>query len=81
MLKQRIAGRQGHLSNRHSAEMIAEIASDSLKLVYLCHLSLECNSPELALKEVQKALAKRAFRNIQVKLTFPAEISEIWSDE
>ena len=80
VLKQRIAGRQGHLSNAHAAQMIAEIATNSLQCVYLCHLSRDCNRPELALKEVKKALEKRDFESIQVKLTFPGEISEIWSD-
>lgn len=81
VLKQRIAGRQGHLSNRHAAEMLAEIAADGLSHVFLCHLSRDCNRPELALKEINKALAQRALQHIQVKLTYPGQISEIWTDE
>lgn len=81
VLKQRIAGRQGHLSNAHAAEMVAEIASPSLRQVFLCHISQDCNRPELALKEVKNSLAKRGIRDIQVKLTFANQISEIWSDE
>jgi len=81
VLKQRIAGRQGHLSNIHAAEMIAEIASPALKIVYLCHLSLDCNRPELALKEVKRALDKGGFKHVQVKLTSAEKISEIWTDE
>jgi len=81
VLKQRIAGRQGHLSNAHAAQMIAEIASPVLARVFLCHLSLECNRPELALKEVKKALDKAGCGDIQVNLTFAGQISEIWTDE
>ncbi|MDO9541322.1 MAG: MBL fold metallo-hydrolase [Kiritimatiellia bacterium] len=81
VLKQRIAGRQGHLSNAHAAQMIAEIASPALAHVFLCHLSLDCNRPELALKEVKKALDKVGYKDVQVKLTFAGQISEIWSDE
>lgn len=81
ILKQRITGRQGHLSNRHAAELIAEIASPSLAHVFLCHLSLDCNRPELALKEVKRLLEAHSFRQIKVHLTFPKKISEIWTDE
>lgn len=81
VLKQRIAGRQGHLSNVHAAQMIVAIASPALRQVFLCHISQECNRPELALKEVKNAVAKRGFKDIQVKLTFANQISEIWTDE
>lgn len=81
VLKQRIAGRQGHMSNAHAAQMVAEIASPSLAQVFLCHLSQDCNRPELALKEVKNAIAKRGIKDIRVKLTFADQISEIWSDE
>lgn len=81
VLKQRIAGRRGHLSNAHAAQMIADIASPALAHIFLCHLSLDCNRPELALKEVNKALNKAGHKNIQVKLTFAGQISDIWSDE
>jgi phosphoribosyl 1,2-cyclic phosphodiesterase len=81
VLKQRIAGRQGHLSNAHAAQMIAEIASPALVRVFLCHLSLDCNRPDLALKEVKKALDKAGHKNVQIKLTFAGQISEIWTDE
>ena len=81
VLKQRIAGRQGHLSNAHAAQMIAEIASPSLRQVFLCHISQDCNRPELALKEVKNAIAKRGIKDIRVKLTFANQISEIWTDE
>jgi len=61
--------------------MIAEIASPALAHVFLCHLSLDCNRPELALKEVNKALNKAGRKDVQVKLTFAGKISEIWTDE
>jgi phosphoribosyl 1,2-cyclic phosphodiesterase len=81
VLKQRIAGRLGHLSNRHAAEMVAEIASPSLTDVFLCHLSRDCNRPELALKEVNKILARRNITHIRVHLTYAGKNSAVWSDE
>lgn len=81
VLKQRIAGRQGHLSNAHAAQMIADIASASLMQIFLCHISRDCNRPELALKEVKSLLAKRGLKDIQVKLTYANQISEIWNND
>ncbi|MBI2438542.1 MAG: MBL fold metallo-hydrolase [Lentisphaerae bacterium] len=80
-LKQRIAGRQGHLSNRHAAELIGTIASADLKKVFLCHLSQDCNRPELALKLVREALRQRRCDHVQVSLTYPHQNSMVWSDE
>jgi phosphoribosyl 1,2-cyclic phosphodiesterase len=81
ILKQRIAGRQGHMSNAGAAQIIAETASPELRQVFLCHISRDCNRPELALKEVKNSLARRGMANIQVSVTFANQISEIWTDE
>ena len=47
-LKQRILGRHGHISNVTAAETVAQIMSAELRLLFLAHLSRECNKPELA---------------------------------
>ncbi|MDD5679555.1 MAG: MBL fold metallo-hydrolase, partial [Kiritimatiellae bacterium] len=78
-LKQRIAGRQGHLSNQHAAELIAEIAGDDLNQVFLCHLSLDCNRPELALEPTCEVLRRRGLEHVQVSLTYSDQISAIWA--
>jgi len=44
-LKQRIAGRHGHLSNDAACELLATVASPRWRRVYLTHLSRDCNSP------------------------------------
>ncbi len=44
-LKQRIAGRHGHLSNAAARELLAAVASPSWRRIYLTHLSRDCNSP------------------------------------
>ncbi len=51
--KQRVLGRQGHISNEMCAKLISEIYHEDLQRVYLAHLSGECNNPDLALKRVQ----------------------------
>ncbi len=48
-VKQRILSRHGHLSNTAAARFVAEIAGNDLRRVILGHLSLECNTPDLAL--------------------------------
>ncbi|MBU0676532.1 MAG: MBL fold metallo-hydrolase [Verrucomicrobia bacterium] len=77
-LKQRISGRQGHLSNRHAAEFLAEIASPLLEKVFLAHLSNQCNTGELALSETHAGLARTGRSGVSVSLTFPDHISELW---
>lgn len=76
-LKQRIAGRQGHLSNRQAGELLAEVAGPNLKVVFLAHLSADCNRPELALEAARQALNEGGHPGIAVKLTYPDRVSEV----
>lgn len=48
LLKQRIKGNYGHLSNIQTAELLFNNYHCNLKNVWLCHLSAENNDPELA---------------------------------
>lgn len=75
-LKQRIAGRQGHLSNRQAGELVAELAGPATRVVFLSHLSADCNRPEAALKTVTRILADRQLGHIAVKLTYPDRPSD-----
>ena len=59
ILKHRIRGGTGHLSNRRSAEALKKIFTERkglLEQVFLCHLSDNNNTPALALDQAQKAL-------------------------
>ena len=60
-LKARIAGRHGHLSNRASAELGAELLHPGLAGVVLAHLSQDCNEPELAAEVVGATLRKKGY--------------------
>lgn len=55
-LKERIRGGRGHLSNEETGELLAGSLREDAKRVWLCHLSEENNTPELALAAVSKAL-------------------------
>lgn len=57
-LKQRVASRHGHLSNRDAALGAAELVCDRLQQVVLYHLSRTNNEPALAMEEVGEALDK-----------------------
>jgi phosphoribosyl 1,2-cyclic phosphodiesterase len=71
-LKQRILGRHGHLSNEAAAEAAEEIMSDSLRHLYLGHLSRECNRPELARYVMAERLDKIGAHHVRLELTSQA---------
>ncbi|OAM87718.1 MBL fold metallo-hydrolase [Termitidicoccus mucosus] len=66
-LKQRIAGRHGHLSNTAARELLETVASPRWRRVYLTHLSRDCNSPDAI---------HRAFSGIETALPCPLSIVE-----
>lgn len=55
-LKQRVAGRHGHLSNREAAEGLPELMNDRLRWVALYHLSRTNNLPALAAAAIGEVL-------------------------
>lgn len=58
ILKERISGKRGHLSNRDAAAAIKTIHHPNLKNIFLCHLSENCNTPELAYNQTAEVLAQ-----------------------
>lgn len=55
-LKVRIASETGHLSNETTAEFLSTHYTPHLKHVWLCHISKDNNSPEIAYATVKKSL-------------------------
>ena len=55
-LKMRILGRGGHLSNEECATLCKGLAENGTEGFLLSHLSMENNTPDLALKAVQTML-------------------------
>ena len=74
--KQRIASRHGHLSNAQTAELLAEIACEKLKLVMLSHLSSDCNSPDIAVSTISSSLQQNGFQHVDVTCAGQDEPSE-----
>jgi phosphoribosyl 1,2-cyclic phosphodiesterase len=62
LLKQRIGGRTGHLSNPEAAEVLAAIRHPGLEHVVLTHLSATNNTPEAALALAAAALTGSSAR-------------------
>lgn len=55
-LKNRVRGEKGHLDNTVAAQFVASHYSPQLKYVFLCHLSNDNNTPEIALQCMRQAL-------------------------
>ena len=69
-LKQRIAGRHGHLSNSDAADAAQAIMSADLRHLYLGHLSRECNNPELAQRVIDERLQQIGATHVRTELTW-----------
>ena len=59
VLKRRIKGDEGHLSNVDSAIYLSELVGPKTQEIYLARLSEECNLPELALEAYRKTFKKK----------------------
>lgn len=61
-LKARIQNVNGHLDNKVTARYLADIYTERLRYVFLCHLSHDNNTPETALAESRSSLESRGLR-------------------
>jgi phosphoribosyl 1,2-cyclic phosphodiesterase len=61
-LQDRICGGCGHLSNDECADAIRDFMHEGLRNIFLCHLSAQNNTPELALQTVSKAVEDTGVR-------------------
>jgi len=63
-LKARIRSDSGHLDNEAAAAYIQEIYTPALRNIFLCHLSKDNNTPEIALRAVTEALHRAGVADI-----------------
>lgn len=70
-LKQRISNGSGHLSNRETAEFLANNYSSNLRNIWLCHLSGDNNHPDLAYETVKNELTRKG---IEVGVTVNLDV-------
>lgn len=72
--KERVLGKQGHLSNQQCAELIKLIYHTGLRHIHLAHLSSECNSQDLALQTIRQTIADLG-GNTEVSIAHQSEVS------
>lgn len=72
-LKQRIASRHGHLSNDDAAKVMESVVTAEMRNVYLCHLSRDCNTRELAERCVSKKLNEMGASHMKLDTATQAE--------
>lgn len=82
ILKSRIAGPTGHLSNESAGKTISHLLKSGLKQAILGHLSKESNFPELAYKTVVEELINTNYNENSLKLSvasrdIPGKVVEI----
>lgn len=70
--KQRVLGRQGHLSNDQSNALLTDLLHPALKNLYLAHLSEECNNPDLAHQKAEKILSQK---NVHLEIAHQHSVS------
>ena len=80
-VKQRIMSRHGHLSNAAAAGVLSELLGNGLRRTILCHLSRDCNSPEVALETVRARLREAGEQSMGVFCASQTEISPVFSLE
>ncbi len=75
-LKQRIASRHGHLSNGQMAGLMAEVASDRTRHVFLAHLSRTNNSADLAAQACRDALRRAGREGVAIHVAAQTQVSQ-----
>ena len=74
-IKQRVWGRQGHLSNQQSAGLLRELYHPRLRHVVLAHVSEVNNLESLVRQEIEQALAECAADSFSCSIAKQAQIT------
>jgi len=78
LLKHRIMGKTGHLSNEAAAQLLAELAASERSMsVWLAHLSAVNNSPKIALLTAKRALETRGGARIAIDVA-QRDVPSLW---
>ena len=82
MLKQRIAGKKGHLSNEDCADTILKLIDSNIKYILLSHLSKESNTPEIAYCTVKNILEQNNVyigNDVMVDMTYRDKSTQVYN--
>ena len=69
ILKQRIIGDSGHMSNRYAGSLLAKCIGEKTKYIFLAHISEHNNDKELVMEEVKDELKNIDFDLNKIFLT------------
>ena len=79
MLKKRVAGSRGHLSNAEAARLISQLAQDGRpRTVWLAHLSATNNTSALAFDAVATPLDREECAHVEVAVLARGKPSQVW---
>ena len=67
-LKNRVKGRNGHLSNSEASKLIAQVLNEKLKKIYLMHISKDNNTPELAYNSLYEILERENKSHLEIEV-------------
>jgi phosphoribosyl 1,2-cyclic phosphodiesterase len=76
-VKQRVMGRNGHLSNKMVSDFISQELDDSVRTLVLAHLSEQNNHPAIAELTATEAIRRRGAR-IELSVCLPRLQSQVW---
>jgi phosphoribosyl 1,2-cyclic phosphodiesterase len=77
MLKDRILGPKGHLSNKDSSVYLAKLIGDKTKRIVLTHLSSHNNTDELALSTIKETFKEYDIKFKNISCAHQKEMGEI----
>lgn len=77
-IKQRIRGRNGHLSNEQACEALPSLLSGRLRTLVLAHLSEENNDPELVSFYIREVLSTERATHVKMKIARQHEVMPAW---
>lgn len=76
-IKMRILGDRGHLSNKDSANYLANFIGENTKHIILAHLSKENNEPNLALNNLKQVLEEKNNYNLDILVAMENNRTEL----
>tara|TARA_B100000085_G_scaffold42622_2_gene35703 strand:+ start:931 stop:1728 length:798 start_codon:yes stop_codon:yes gene_type:complete len=80
ILKRRITGRGGHLSNEQTSEILERVCHPKLESIVLCHLSEKNNAPHMAESEVLMRIDEKFLGEIAISSQTGPEFTHFLGD-
>ena len=76
ILKQRIGGNNGHLSNEQCAVAALKMVQNKTKVIVLSHISENSNLPEKAYSHIADVFEQNHIKNVHILLSYPKKVGK-----